>query len=115
MGEIKFYYTGIEDTKQSGFYPVSKSEVIDYFQKLQSDYFKPLELVKQHKKIEFMLPGDRGTVYRFLPVNESDYQFQISITMDFLPPLGEDMLKLMEGKEPVVPEYKQVVLMKPGS
>jgi len=58
MEKMKFYYTDWEEIKQSAFYPVSKSEVIEYFRNHQPRDYNPFELIEKHEKLEFMMPRD---------------------------------------------------------
>jgi len=103
---MKFYFTDIEEIKQSAFYPVSKSEVIEYFRNGQND-INAFEKIEQHNKLEFMLPGDRGTLYRFFPVDDEDYFFQMTISVDNMPPLDEDLVKIIENKDIIEPKNRE--------
>ena len=101
--KMKFYYTDLKEIKQSGFYPVSKSEVIEYFREGQND-FGAFEKIENHEEFRFHFPNDRGTIFRFHPIGEEDYYFQMTISMDNIPPLDERLVQMIEDKEPIEPK-----------
>jgi hypothetical protein len=112
--KMKFYYTEIEQIKQSAFYQVSKSEVIEYFREGQND-FEAFERIENHEEFRFLLPNDRGTIYRFHPVGDEDYYFQMTISMDNMPPLDERLVQMIKDKEPIEPKSKEASILGPGN
>ena len=113
MDPMQFYMTDHEYIEQSAFYPVSKSELIEYFRK-REDGLEPFERIEQHHRFQCYFKEDPKTIFRFFPVGYEDYYLQMTITDSNLPAFPEHLAKLFDGKEPIEPKSKEAYKRGPG-
>jgi hypothetical protein len=113
MDPMQFYLTDHDNIEQSAFFPVSKSELIEYFRK-RKDGFEPFERIEKHHRFQFHFLEDPNTIFQLFPVGDEDYLLQMTITDSNLPPFPEHLAKLFDGKEPIEPKSKEAYRRGPG-